>query len=313
RARHLSAAALVARSDRGHVRRGPRDECVDIPAARRADDRGPARRRRGARCRRSHRISSRHDSRRHRASRPRAGDDRDARDSRCVGCSLCRPCTRSRYAAALVAAAAVRHAGGGQIVRVLFAVREGVTTVRIALFNDTGTQPHVGCLAVSAAHRLLLDRAGIRIARTYDGSQWHELTRPSLAAATEAALASHALRAVFTDVDAVVVNGEGTIHHAGGQHLLAILAAAAWVGRPALLVNAVLQDIDEARPVLAVLDDCTVRDARSARYLRRLSVPHRLVPDSIFNAPFLAEPCHDFSGALVVTDCHPARTAEFAP
>ena len=185
--------------------------------------------------------------------------------------------------------------------------------MRIALFNDTGTQPHVGCLAVSAAHRLLLDRAGIRIARTYDGSQWHELTRPSLAAATEAALASHALRAVFTDVDAVVVNGEGTIHHAGGQHLLAILAAAAWVGRPALLVNAVLQDIDEARPVLAVLDDCTVRDARSARYLRRLGVPHRLVPDSIFNAPFVAEPCHDFSGALVVTDCHPARTAEFAP
>jgi hypothetical protein len=111
-------------------------------------------------------------------------------------------------------------------------------------------------------------------------------------------------------VHAVIVNGEGTIHHGGGLHLLAILAGAQEMRLPTFLVNAVFQECEQDLQTLRQLDDFTVRDAASSACLKRLGVPHRIVLDSIFEAPFEAAPAHDFRGKIVVTDWHLARAGD---
>jgi SAM-dependent methyltransferase len=186
-----------------------------------------------------------------------------------------------------------------------------VSPVSIALFNDTGDSPHVGCLAVSQAHRRMLRQANAVVRHAFFTTEWRQLEASSLEESIARALGSPELRRVFAETEVVVVNGEGTIHHGRGRHLLGILAAAQQLGVPTYLVNAVLQDTDEARGILRGLNDCTVRDKRSSEYLSALDVAHRLVPDSIFEAEFLPAPLHDFADSLVITDCHPERTAEF--
>lgn len=183
----------------------------------------------------------------------------------------------------------------------------------VALFNDTGDEAHVGCLAVSEAHRRMLRRAGAVVRHVSYSREWRQFGRQTVESATAALLGCDDLRRVLDEVDAVVVNGEGTIHHEHGAHLLAILAAAQHLEVPTFLVNAVLERVDHAREVLARLADCTVRDACSAGYLSELGVSHRLVRDSFFEAEFLDTPVHDFSDCLVVTDVHPSRAEEFAP
>ena len=185
--------------------------------------------------------------------------------------------------------------------------------ISVALFNDTGDSCHVGCQAVSQAHRHMLRREGADIRHAFFLNDWRHLANAVLDEGIRQALASRELRDVLADVDVVVVNGEGTIHHQGGRHLLAILGAAQRLGVPTLLVNAVLQDIDDARDVLAAVSDCTVRDAYTSRYLDSLGVAHRLIPDSFFEAHFLDTPRHDFAESLVITDCHVNRAAECAP
>ena len=189
----------------------------------------------------------------------------------------------------------------------------GIRPLAVALFNDNADIPHVGCLAVSDAHRRMLRRAGLIVRHAYFQRDWQWLAGGTLDEGIAAALASPELLRVFDEVDAVVVNGEGTIHHRQGWYLVAILGAAQRLGVPTVLVNAVLQDVDAARGILSNVHDLTVRDAASAAYLQSLGVRHRIVPDSFFEAAFVDERCRDFTGRLVITDSHPVRTAEFAP
>ncbi len=76
----------------------------------------------------------------------------------------------------------------------------------------------------------------------------------------------------FDACDAVVVNGEGTIHHDSprADFLLGVLAAAQAAGKRTALVNAVYQ---QAHPppgdTLARLDLFVVREVRSAAWARR--------------------------------------------
>ncbi|HYG22022.1 MAG TPA: polysaccharide pyruvyl transferase family protein [Verrucomicrobiae bacterium] len=128
--------------------------------------------------------------------------------------------------------------------------------------------------------------------------------------ASVAAILNSPLAEQLGEVDAVVINGEGTIHHDGGRHLLMILAAAQELKIPTFLVNSVLQGLDTGFDVLQRLDDLTVRDQRTADYLTELKIPHRLVMDSILHARFAATPDRDFSGKVVITDHHSSRDAD---
>lgn len=174
--------------------------------------------------------------------------------------------------------------------------------VAVALFNDEADAADAGGLAVAQAQRRLLRRAGAVLRHVSSHAEWHHLAALTLDRSITAALASQDLRRVFADVDAVVVNGGEALFRRQGWHLFAILGAAQRSGLPTYLTNASLQDVDPAQPVLAGLADCVVRDARSARYLTRLGVAHRFVPDALFEAPFDQTPVHDFRAHLVVTE-----------
>jgi hypothetical protein len=180
---------------------------------------------------------------------------------------------------------------------------------RVALFNDTGRYPHVGCRGVSSGHDRMLARLGVEVAyRSFHGD-WRELWQGDRERSLDAFRRSP-LAAELRRVDAVVVNGEGTIHHEGGRHLVAVLAGAQDLGLPTFLVNAVFQESEEDLVTLTRLRDFTVRDAASSAYLGRLDVAHRVVFDSILEADFVDEPAWDLGGRIAITDWHSSRDAD---
>lgn len=184
------------------------------------------------------------------------------------------------------------------------------TPLAVGLFNDSGDDAQVVSLAVSHAHRRMLQRAGAHVRHAYFRSDWLELGSATLDAGVAAALASPELRRVFADVDVIVMAGD-TFRSQSPRHLLAILGAAQHLDLPTYLVNATVGALDEGRDILQALADCTVRDVASARALTALGVSHRRVIDSLFAAPFGTVAGRDFLDHLVVTDCHPSRRAEF--
>lgn len=179
----------------------------------------------------------------------------------------------------------------------------------VALFNDNGRTHHAGCLAVSAAHMDMLARAGARVEFRHFLGEYSGFAHRNWRVAKKMVLDSE-LRGELERADAVIVNGEGTIHHGAGLHLLAILGAAIELGKPALLVNCVMQEIGGHFETLHNLTDFTVRDAGSSEYLASLGIKHRVVVDSIMEAPFVDTPAHDWTGKVVITDWHEARNGD---
>src|SRR5690348_10486304 len=180
--------------------------------------------------------------------------------------------------------------------------------MKVLLANDTGQVAHAGCQAVSDGHARLLGSAGHEVI--------HRVFRNELkihAAAEDEQVvrnieADEPLMAKIASADAVVVNGEGTIHHGAGRDLLGLLAVAQKAGKPTLLVNAVFQEVEGFDDTLRRLDDFVVREPRSQSYAESRGFAARVVPDSYFAARFVpAEGEEGFAGLDVVTDFHPAR------
>lgn len=188
--------------------------------------------------------------------------------------------------------------------------RPAPAPLAVGLFNDSADDGDVASLAASDAHRRLLARAGGQVRHAYFRSDWHELGSGTLEDGIAAALASPELRRVFAEVDVVVVVGD-TCARRPSQHLLAILGAAQHLDQPTYLVTASFGADLEGREVLEGLTDCTVRDAESARILRDLGIAHRQVDDVLLSGAFATEAARDFADHLVVTDCAPARRADF--
>ncbi|MEZ5290592.1 MAG: methyltransferase domain-containing protein [Vicinamibacterales bacterium] len=180
----------------------------------------------------------------------------------------------------------------------------------VGLFNDGGDTPDVVSLAASAATRQLLARAGGLVRHAYVRGDWQDLADGPLDAAIAAALASPSLRRVFAEVDLVVVAGD-TLAGRPSRHLLAILGAAQHLDLATYLVGAVVGPELEGHEVLAGLTDLSVADPLSARRLRDAGIPHRLVDDALYAAPFLETAARDFTDHLVMIDCAPARRVEF--
>ncbi len=178
--------------------------------------------------------------------------------------------------------------------------------MKIAIFNDTGNFPHVGCLAVSNAHEKMIADENIEVAYRFYVDELRELWCGSRSQ-TRAALLSSAVIDAISGSDAIVVNGEGTIHHGGGLHLLAILDLAIELGKGAFLINATLQEIPEYQDVLSRLDDLVVREKYSAEYARTLGANPRIVADSILEADFYDDIDVLYKDKIIVTDCHHTR------
>lgn len=178
--------------------------------------------------------------------------------------------------------------------------------MKVALFNDTGNFPHIGCLAVSNAHERMLTVLGAEIVFLSYVGEFQGLWKGNRLE-TRTALLNSTVASVIGSVDAVLVNGEGTIHHGAGLHLLAILDLAIELGKGTFLINAVLQDIPEYQDVFPRLNDLVVREARSANYARCLGATPRVVADSILEAHFDPGVDELYKGRIVVTDCHQSR------
>jgi polysaccharide pyruvyl transferase WcaK-like protein len=127
------------------------------------------------------------------------------------------------------------------------------TRVLVYLFNDTARSRHAGCKAVMRSLRAELDQFADIVATHTVGSTTIDA-------------------AAFAACDAVVVNGEGTIHHDSprANFLMMVLATAQAAGKRTALVNALYQQERLVVPdVLARLDFMSVREVRSAAQARR--------------------------------------------
>jgi hypothetical protein len=127
-----------------------------------------------------------------------------------------------------------------------------VRKTKIYLFNDTSRARHAGCRAVMRSLRAEL-------------SEFSEIIATHSVGSTK--IDSEAM----AHCDAVVVNGEGTIHHDSprANFLLMALAMAQAAGKRSALINAVYQQEQLPMPmVLQQLDLFSVREVRSAAWAR---------------------------------------------
>lgn len=182
--------------------------------------------------------------------------------------------------------------------------------MKVLLLNDTATVPHVGCQAVSDAHARLLGEAGHRVVDRAFLGELRRFAGPDEATGIRAVLADAPMRARLEACDAVVVNGEGTLHHGAGSEYFALLGAAQQLGKATLVVNAVFEAHRGWQQVLQRLDDFCVRDQHSLEHARSLGLRCRLVPDSFLGAHFDAPRFVDLTDRIVVTDWHPVRDGD---
>jgi hypothetical protein len=131
---------------------------------------------------------------------------------------------------------------------------------RVFLVNDTALgSAHFGCQLVCQAFREQFVRTGLRLV----GSASKRITPDEV-------------EAMRPHVDLFVVNGEGTVHHGHGGHLVALGARV-----PAVFVNAVYE-ANDGLPSLAPFRLVALRESRSAAYVQSLGVACETVPDAIF-------------------------------
>lgn len=142
--------------------------------------------------------------------------------------------------------------------------------IRAMLINDTRTECHHGCDAVCENLLSLLSRHGITIVNsvpvaTYvEGAKFVEMLK---------------------GVRLVLINGEGTIHHARhfGRHILDLGALARQEGRQVFLINATWDtNNEEMARIVAGFNGVYVRDTASKRQLDMCGVSSKTVPDLSF-------------------------------
>lgn len=162
--------------------------------------------------------------------------------------------------------------------------------IRIYLFNDTSRSRHVGCKAVMRSLKAEIAEFADVIATHAVGSGAFD-------------------PAAFAACDAVVVNGEGTIHHDSprANFLMMILAMAQAAGKRTALINALYQQEQRTfADVLPRLDVMTVREVRSAAIARHHGGCPWVLLDSAADLRQLsnAKPLRKVSG-LVKGGTHP--------
>jgi hypothetical protein len=182
--------------------------------------------------------------------------------------------------------------------------------MKVFLLNDTATVPHIGCQAVSDAHARMLGAAGHQVVERAFLGELRAFASEDEEQGIAAVLADDALRSRIEACDALVVNGEGTLHHGFGSEYFACIGAAQRLGKATLIVNAVFEAHKGWISTLSKLDDFCVRDAESLRHAHSHGLAARLVPDSFLAAEFGVDSMVDLDEQIVVTDWHPQRDAD---
>lgn len=146
--------------------------------------------------------------------------------------------------------------------------------IKIAIINDTRITSHYGCMLVMENLLALLEKNNVEVIWTWDVSvDWrkHEskiLRKPK--------------------VDAIIVNGEGTIHHSKDRKFAKALAEFAEFSNqvlktPSYLINATLYKNDAPEYVkLKEYRAIYVRDKGSLEELKTFNLEGQYVPDLTF-------------------------------
>jgi polysaccharide pyruvyl transferase WcaK-like protein len=146
--------------------------------------------------------------------------------------------------------------------------------IRIAIINDTRITSHYGCMLVMENLLALLDKNNVEVIWTWDVSvDWRKhkskiLKKPK--------------------IDAIIVNGEGTIHNSKDRKFAKALAEFAQfsnetLNTPSYLINATLyqndiQEYEKLRAYRAIY----VRDKGSLAELESFGLSGKYVPDLTF-------------------------------
>lgn len=144
--------------------------------------------------------------------------------------------------------------------------------IQAIIFNDTRPAIHFGCERVMDNLLLLLQQSNIEpihLHSTFDF--WENQT--------------HWVKEKIQACDIVIVNGEGSIHHANAKaaSLSSIGPLAKSLGKPAILLNATLyQNNQDIYKNIAVYDAVYVRDAYSASEFAAYGGTARYAPDLTF-------------------------------
>jgi polysaccharide pyruvyl transferase WcaK-like protein len=146
--------------------------------------------------------------------------------------------------------------------------------IRIAIINDTRVTSHYGCMLVMENMLALLDKNNVEVIWTWDVSvDWRKYKSKIIKK---------------PKVDAIIVNGEGTIHHSKDRKFAKALAEFAHFSNetlktPSYLINATLyqndiQEYEKLRAYRAIY----VRDKGSLSELESFGLSGKYVPDLTF-------------------------------
>jgi polysaccharide pyruvyl transferase WcaK-like protein len=148
-------------------------------------------------------------------------------------------------------------------------------SLNVAIFNDTSGRGHYGADLVLDRLRHHLSVQEFKVAWTLPaGQDWREV-KDDLARRPK--------------VDAIIVNGEGSIHHSGKSNKSAFIPALGPFARdelkvPAFLINATMTELDEATlNDLRAFSHIYVRDTGTARELKAANITSDVVPDLTFS------------------------------
>ena len=144
---------------------------------------------------------------------------------------------------------------------------------QVGVFNDTTVTQHYGCHAVMTVLTRELKEVGL-VPRFFIpvGCNWKQIKK----------------QICEEKIDAIIVNGEGTVHHTDRRERARNLTELGFfakheLGVPAVLLNASLYALDSiALRNLKGYDEIFVRESSSLSYLTRENILASLVPDLSF-------------------------------
>ncbi|MDB5988576.1 MAG: hypothetical protein JWR16_3629 [Nevskia sp.] len=174
---------------------------------------------------------------------------------------------------------------------------------KLLIFNDTSRYQHYGCdLVMESVFRNLRNRKQAPLSVHWVGT--------AVETRFDKIIRRH------PDAAAIIVNGEGVIHHdrKHAKGLASLARRAGANGLPAYLINAALFDNSAALyRDLAHYQAVYVRDGASLREARVHGIDAQLVPDLSFDSiAAFALPDRTRAGTLVTDSVHPALSAELA-
>ncbi|WP_157411925.1 polysaccharide pyruvyl transferase family protein [Acinetobacter higginsii] len=170
--------------------------------------------------------------------------------------------------------------------------------------NLTATIPHIGCLAVTYAHLKNLNSIGVSVT-SYNAIELKEYWKGSREDSLKYIYNSEMAKEIYNH-DFVVINGEGTIHHDKGCHLLSLAEFSIKNNKPVFLLNLSLDSLFfNFDDVLLNCSDIVTREIITYKFLINKNIPCRLALDDFTKADFSLSTSRDLKGSVVFTDYHP--------